>query len=195
MTIQTTLSWNFYVDKFTLFCRCVGREQLKRKDIGTCTSSADKMMVNSTFYQHTYSSMKEGSLFCFVVMRSIEPRCFRSCYWSLWKALDEEGCMGWFHDIWTCGSNVLEYWMIFSLKIKLNHSWKFWKNWNVPLVFLERSCWARFNGIYLVRFGLKMWEMLILKWFVLLKIQINSPKSRFWNKKSVEDVGTFRPMA
>jgi hypothetical protein len=40
-------------------------------------------------------SMKgEGSLFCFVVMRSTEPGCFRSCSWCLWKALDEEGRMG-----------------------------------------------------------------------------------------------------
>jgi hypothetical protein len=39
-------------------------------------------------------SMKEGSLFCFVVIRSIKPGCFRSCSWCLWKALDEEGCMG-----------------------------------------------------------------------------------------------------
>jgi len=41
-----------------------------------------------------YIYMKEGSLFCFVVMRSTELRFFRSCSWCLWKALDEEGCMG-----------------------------------------------------------------------------------------------------
>jgi hypothetical protein len=39
-------------------------------------------------------SMKEGSLFCFVVMRSTKLGCFRSCSWCLWKALNEEGCMG-----------------------------------------------------------------------------------------------------
>jgi len=39
-------------------------------------------------------SMKEGSLFCFVVMRSTKLGCFRSCSWCLWKALDEEGYMG-----------------------------------------------------------------------------------------------------
>jgi len=41
--------------------------------------------------------MKEGNffvLFCFVVMRSIEPGCFRLCSWCFWKALYEEGCMG-----------------------------------------------------------------------------------------------------
>jgi hypothetical protein len=31
---------------------------------------------------------------CFVVMRSTELGCFRSCSWCLWKALDEEACMG-----------------------------------------------------------------------------------------------------
>ncbi len=39
-------------------------------------------------------SMKKGSLFCFVLMISIELGCFRSCSWCLWKALDKEGCMG-----------------------------------------------------------------------------------------------------
>jgi len=43
---------------------------------------------------YIYLSIKEGSLFCFVVMRSTELRCFRSCSWCLWKALDKEGCMG-----------------------------------------------------------------------------------------------------
>jgi hypothetical protein len=39
--------------------------------------------------------MKEGSLFCFVVMRSTEPGCFRSCSdGCVWKALDEEGVHG-----------------------------------------------------------------------------------------------------
>jgi hypothetical protein len=38
--------------------------------------------------------MKEGSFFCFVNMRSTELGCFRLCSWCLWKALDEEACMG-----------------------------------------------------------------------------------------------------
>jgi hypothetical protein len=69
-----------------------------------------------------------------------------------------------FHGIWTCSAKVLEYWVI-SLKFKFNHSWKFWRNWNVPLVLLERSWWAGFNWIYLVRFGFRMWEILILSDF------------------------------
>jgi hypothetical protein len=50
-------------------------------------------------------------LFCFVPMRSIKVGCFRSHAWSLWKALDKEGCMGlvlWHLDL---GEKVFEYWM------------------------------------------------------------------------------------
>jgi hypothetical protein len=45
-------------------------------------------------FNSEHLSVKEVSLFCFVVMRSTEWGCFRSCSWCLWKALDEEGCMG-----------------------------------------------------------------------------------------------------
>ncbi len=39
--------------------------------------------------------MKEGRLFCFVVMRSTALGCFKSFSWCLWKALDKGlGCMG-----------------------------------------------------------------------------------------------------
>ncbi len=72
----------------------------------------------------------------------------------------------WRLDLWGKSSWI---WMIFKLKIKLNRSWNFLRK-NVPLVLLERSWWAWFNGIYLVRFGFKMWEILILKWFLSVKI-------------------------
>jgi hypothetical protein len=104
---------------------------------------------------------------------------------SLGKLLTRKGASAWFHDIWTCSAKVLEYWMNFSLKIKLNRSWKFRRSWNVPLVLLERSWWAGFNGIYLVRFGFRMWEILIFKWFLPLKIQINSKKPGFEKKNQL----------
>jgi hypothetical protein len=58
-----------------------------------------------------------------------------------------------------CGAKVLDYWMISSLDLRCKSSWllndffnwKFRRNWNVPLVLLERTWWAGFNGIYLVR--------------------------------------------
>jgi hypothetical protein len=92
---------------------------------------------------------------------SINPRCFRLCFGLFGKLSRRRGALAWFHGVWTCVVKVFEYWMIFSLKIKLNHSWNFWRNWNVPLVLLERSWWAGFDGIYLVRFRFKMWEILI----------------------------------
>ncbi len=100
-------------------------------------------------------SINEGSLFCFVVTRFIEPGCFRLCVLGVFgKRLTR----AWFHDVWSCCAKVLEYWMISSLKIKweLNCSWKFRRNWNVPLDLFERSWWAGSNGIYLVRFGFRM---------------------------------------
>jgi hypothetical protein len=90
------------------------------------------------------------------------------------KLLRRRGASAWFHGIWTWGVKVLKYWMISSLKIKLNHSWNFRRNWNVPLVLLKRSWWAGFNRIYLVRFGFRMLEILTFKWFLPLKVQINS---------------------
>ncbi len=131
-------------------------------------------------------------MFCFVIMRSTELGCFRSCSWCLWKALDKEGCMGLVsNDVWTCDAIFFEYWMIFSLKIKLNHSWKFWRNWNVPLVLLERSWWTRFNGIYLVRFGFRMWEILVFNRFLLQKVPINFKKPSYGKNKSAENVLTL----
>jgi hypothetical protein len=92
------------------------------------------------------------------------------------KLLRRRGALAWFHSVWTCSVEVFEYWMTFSLKFQLNCSWNFRRNWNVALVLLERSWWAGFNVIYLVRFGLRMWDVLIFKWFLLLKFEINSKK-------------------
>ncbi len=126
--------------------------------------------------------MKEGSLFVL--------------FWLyLWDPLDEDasnsvlgvfgklsmrrGAWARFHGVWTFAPKVLEYWMISSLKIKWNRSWTFGRKWNVALVLLERSWWAGSNGVYLVRFGIRIWEILILKWFMLLKIQIKSKNPGF----------------
>jgi hypothetical protein len=103
------------------------------------------------------------------------------------KLLMRRGAWAWFHDdVWTCSVKVLEYKMTSWLKIKLNCSWNFQRNWNIPLVLLERSWWAGFNGIYLVRFGFRMWEILIFKWFLPLKIQINSKKPGFERKNQLK---------
>jgi hypothetical protein len=69
-------------------------------------------------------SMKEGSLFCFVVMRSTEPRCFKSWSWSLWKALDEEACMGLVP--WRLELSCKSSWILNDFFTeKKNRNWKF----------------------------------------------------------------------
>jgi hypothetical protein len=128
-----------------------------------------------------YLWRKEGSLFCFVVMKSTEPGGFRSCSWCLWKALHEEGCMGlvpWSLDL-QCKSS----WILNDFFTEKLNSQNFLRNWNVPLVLLKRFWWA--DGIYLVRFGFKMWEILIFKWFLPLKIQINFKKPGFGRKNQL----------
>ncbi len=125
-------------------------------------------------------------------MRSTKLGCFISCFWCLWKAVNKEGCMGlvpWRLYLWC---KVLEYWMIFSLRTKLSRSWKFQRNWSMPLVFFERSWWTWFNGIYLIRFGFRMWEILIFKWFLPLKIQLNSKNQVLEGKISWECGKTWR---
>jgi hypothetical protein len=111
------------------------------------------------------------------------------------KFLTREGCMG----LVPCRLDLQckSSWILndFLMKMKLNHSWKFQRNWNVPLVLLERSRWAGFNGIYLVRFGFRMWEILIFKWFLLMKIQLNSKTPGFDRKNQLRNVITLEPMA
>jgi len=79
-------------------------------------------------------------------------------------------------------AKVLEYWMIFSLKIKLNRSWNFKRNWKVPLVFdgkisMSRILWNLFGKIWIQNVG-----DTDFKWFLPLKIQINSKKPGFERK-------------
>jgi hypothetical protein len=105
------------------------------------------------------------------------------------KLSRRRGALAWFHGVWTCSAKVLEYWMISLLKIKLNRSWKFRRNWNMSLMLLERSWWAAFNGIYLVRIGFGMCNILILKWFLLLKFQINSKKRGFGRENRLKMCG------
>ncbi len=133
-----------------------------------------------------YLSMKQGSLFLLfgsyeihqtrmlqiVFLVSLESSLRRRCAWA------------WFHDICICSAKVLECWMISSLRIELNHNWTFRRNWNVSLVLLERFWWAGFNGIYCVRFGFRMWEILKFKWFFMLKIQNKFPKKPGFGRKN-----------
>ncbi len=61
-------------------------------------------------------------------------------------------------------------------------------------------CWKDLDDqdlmkIYLVRFGFRMCQILILKWFLLLKNSNKFQKTRLWKEKSVENMVTLGPMA
>jgi hypothetical protein len=90
---------------------------------------------------------------CFVLFCSYEihwTRMFQIAFLVSLESSRQEGVHGLSSKTFvsTCSAKVLEYWTISSLKIKLNHSWKFPKNWSVPFLLLARSWWAGFNGIY-----------------------------------------------
>ncbi len=58
----------------------------------------------------------------------------------------------------------------------------------MPLVLLERSWRSGFNGIYLVRFGLRIRRILIFKWFFAAENSNKFQKTRFCKEKSVENM-------
>jgi len=51
--------------------------------------------------------MKEGSLFCFVVMRCTPNRDASGHVFG--KFLRRRGAWAWFHKVWTCSAKVLKY--------------------------------------------------------------------------------------
>ncbi len=133
--------------------------------------------------------MKEGSLFCSYEIhgtRMLQVVFFLVVFLESLKISRRGGVHGLVSMMF--GLVVQKFlnieWFL-HWKIKLNRSWKFLRNWKVPLVLLERSWWAGFNWIYMVKFGLRMWEILILKWFLPLKIQINSKKPGFGRKNQL----------
>ncbi len=100
------------------------------------------------------------------------------------KFSTRRGASAWVHNVWTCGAKKF-------LNIEWFLHWKL--NWIIAANFggigmclrccLERSGWARFNRTYLVRFGFRMWQILIFNWFLPLKIQLNSKKPGFGREK------------
>jgi hypothetical protein len=96
------------------------------------------------------------------------------------KSLNKEGCMGLIP--WRLDLRSKRSWIFNDFFTENNGSWKFQRNWNLPLVLLEISWWARFNGIYLVRFGFRMWEILILNDFCHWKFKW-IPKNQIFEGK------------
>jgi hypothetical protein len=119
-------------------------------------------------------------LFCFVVMRSTELWYASHPVLVVFRTLiiRRGAWWAWFHDIWTCGAKVLEYWMISSLKISEEMECAFG-------VSLERSRWIGFNGIYSVRFWLQNVGDILLIFKYIISATENSPK-KFKKRRIME---------
>jgi hypothetical protein len=135
--------------------------------------------------------MKQGSLFCFVlVVRLIcsKSRCFMPHSWYLQKALYEYGCTD---LVWDC----LELHMWKLLIIELFCRWKLNKiETEIYIViwgWVFLCCWKVFGESDLVEFTSQFSELrcekhLSFEWILLLEIQ-NNCQNWVWNsKKSVE---------
>jgi hypothetical protein len=88
-------------------------------------------------------------------------------------------------------SVALWFGKVFPLKIKLNHNWTFQRNWDVPLVLLERSWKPRFIGIYFIGSGLRMGKILNFKCFFVIKNSNKSPKNPSFGRKNQLRMGGF----
>jgi len=128
-------------------------------------------------------------------MRFIKLRCFRSCSWYLWKKLWQggRGAWAWFHNVWTCGVRVLELLHEFFLTeyIKINHNWKFQRNWDVPFGW---CCWKDLEEQDLMEYVLEDLDLgwgryWVFKWFFYhWKFKLITKRSGFGTEKSVENV-------
>jgi len=102
---------------FSMFSRKGYKSREKRKSITSnvrfCWFGCDVGFVSYSMCQgggFNNLSMKEGSLFCFVIMRSTELKCFRLCPYVFGKlSMTTRGAWAWFHNVWTCSAKVLEY--------------------------------------------------------------------------------------
>jgi hypothetical protein len=113
-----------------------------------------------------------------------------------WKALNEwmsKGSLTWFEIVWSYGVEAVDYWTIFSMKIKSNRNWKLYWNLRVFLVLFEESPQlneSRFNQVYFTIFRAKVWNMLFWSGFFGLEIQ-NKLQKLSLEGKSVEPTICF----
>ncbi len=100
--------------------------------------------------------INEGRLVCFVLWLW-DPQMLQICVLgvfgkSSWQGGGAWALVPWFLDLWCKSSWILDD-FVTENSIQFNGSWNFQRNWNVALVLLKRSWWARFNRIYSARVG------------------------------------------
>ncbi len=81
------------------------------------------LSVNAPIESEGVLSMKQGSLFCFVLfvmLRSLEPWCFNVALFTSLESssMSRGGALTWFENVWSYGVKVINYCTIFSMKTK-----------------------------------------------------------------------------
>jgi hypothetical protein len=140
-----------------------------------------------------YLSMKEGSIFCFVIMISPKPRCFRLCYGTCHQKFSmNRGATTWFRMFGTTMWNLLIIEPFFH--------WIFWKTkienyigtWGVFLVLLESLHQVQFNKVDFVILRPKMWTILLKFWWVPIVVESsNKLQKGVWKENSIECIQTW----
>jgi hypothetical protein len=72
----------------------------------------------------------------------------------------------WFETLWSYGVKIIDYWSIFSMKFKSNGIGIL----GVISVFLESPWWVKFNRVYFINFGAKVWKILVFEWIFVVEI-------------------------
>jgi hypothetical protein len=120
--------------------------------------------------------MKQGSLFCFVTLKS--TKCFMMCSWYLWKAFDEEVHQLGLRLVGTMVWKLLMIEPFFQLK---------WNKIEIEKIIVIWVCtWCVwFNRVYFTIFRVEMWMILVFEKNLLLEIQTIC-KYWVWKQKSIE---------
>ncbi len=131
--------------------------------------------------------MKQGSLFCFVMLRSLKSWCFMLHSWYLWKALDKllmgTGASTWFETLLAMVWKLLIIELFSQWQLNKNQNWKLHWNLGVFLMLLESFRRVRFNRVYFTTIRAKMWKIFIFGWILLMEIQTNLQKLGWKGKK------------
>ncbi len=136
-------------------------------------------------------------LFCFVchTERSVKPRHFMLCTLGIFRKLSMTSrcALTWFETVWSYGAEAIDYWTIFSIKIKSKPKSKLQTVLEFEgVLYIVGKLWegVRFIKVYFTISRAKVWKILIFEWILLLKIQTNYKNwvwtFELWTEKSVE---------
>jgi hypothetical protein len=111
----------------------------------------------------SHLSMKQSSLFCFVLSRWDLPNYGVSCHdiSILGKLLMNRGAPTWFKIVWSYGVEAIDYWIIFSIKInktKTKNCNRIWGHFSWCLKTLGKPS--------LIDFISQFSELLVRYWFL-----------------------------